>query len=313
MAQVEPPVILLSGPMLSPLTPLLEAHGWRVALADDLTDADRAQVRAIAHAGPLNLSREFMTGLPRLGLLACVTAGYDGVDVGWCRANGIEVTHAQGANADDVADFALGLLLAAWRDIVTGDRRVREGRWTFEDRSATMRPGLKGRKAGVVGLGHIGSAIARRLEAFGMEVAWWGPNPKSVPWPRANSLVALAEASDILIVAALTDETSRGMIDKAVIEALGPQGLIVNIGRGALVDEDALIEALKDGRLGLAALDVFAQEPTPAERWADVPNVVLAPHSAGATSDTFAKLTGQAVENIRRHIAGELLMSPVRR
>ena len=144
-----------------------------------------------------------------------------------------------------------------------------------------------------------------------MTVAWWGPSPKpELAWPRAESLLKLAEDSDILIVACRADASNRGLISREVIEALGPRGLLVNVSRGSVVDEDALIAALKDKRLGRAALDVFQQEPTPPARWADVPNVALSPHAAGGTLESIPRMIGQAHENLRRHFAGEPLLSP---
>lgn len=307
----EAPVVLLSHVMLKPMQAALEEKGYRVVRRWDLEDADRAQVQAIAHAGEVVLEPEFLQSLPKLGLIACISVGYDGVDVAWCRARGIEVTHAQGLNAEDVADHAVGLLIASWRNIVTGDAHVREGRWAPDDRLGA-RPALRGRKVGVVGMGHIGQACATRVEAFGMTVAWWGPNPKpELAWPRAESLLKLAEDSDILIVACRADASNRGLISREVIDALGPRGLLVNVSRGSVVDEDALIAALKDKRLGRAALDVFQQEPTPPARWADVPNVVLSPHAAGGTLESIPRMIGQAHENLRRHFAGEPLLSPV--
>jgi lactate dehydrogenase-like 2-hydroxyacid dehydrogenase len=303
-------VVLISHPMLAPVRAPLEAQGFRVARRWELSDAEAAEVRAIVHAGEIPLTPDFLGSLPKLGLIANVSVGYDGVDVPWCRARGIEVTHAKGLNANDVADHALGLLIAGWRNIAAGDRVVREGRWRDDDRTRP-RPSLKGRKVGVVGLGAIGEAVAKRVEAFGMSVAWWGPNPKASAWPRAESLLALAKDSDILVVCARADAANRGLISAEVIEAVGPQGMIVNVGRGQLIDEDALIAALKDGRLGRAALDVFAEEPTPAARWADVPNTVLTPHTAGGTTDSIPRMVAQAVENVRLHVAGERVMSPV--
>ncbi|MBA4792142.1 MAG: 2-hydroxyacid dehydrogenase [Phenylobacterium sp.] len=306
----EAPVVLLSHVMLKPMQAALEEKGYRVVRRWDLEDADRAQVQAIAHAGEVVLEPEFLQSLPKLGLIACISVGYDGVDVAWCRARGIEVTHAQGLNAEDVADHAVGLLIASWRNIVTGDAHVREGRWAPDDRLGA-RPALRGRKVGVVGMGHIGQACATRVEAFGMTVAWWGPNPKpELAWPRAESLLKLAEDSDILIVACRADASNRGLISREVIDALGPRGLLVNVSRGSVVDEDALIAALKDKRLGRAALDVFQQEPTPPARWADVPNTVLSPHAAGGTLESIPRMIGQAHENLRRHFAGEPLLSP---
>lgn len=296
--------------MLAPVQPALEGQGRAVARRWELAEGDKARVRVIVHAGEVPLEPAFLESLPTLGLIACVSVGYDGVDVPWCRARGIEVTHADGLNAEDVADHAVGMLIASWRDIVAGDRMVREGRWTQADRMAP-RPGLRGRKVGIVGLGHIGEAVAVRAEAFGMTVAWWGPRPKPARWPRAESLQALAADSDILVVACRADAANRGLISAEVIDAVGPRGLIVNVARGSVVDEDALIAALKDGRLGRAALDVFAQEPTPAARWTDVPGAVLTPHSAGGTIDSIPRMVAQALDNIGRFLAGQPLASPV--
>jgi lactate dehydrogenase-like 2-hydroxyacid dehydrogenase len=304
------PVVLLSHEMLAPVQQPLEAQGLRVARRWDLADADCAEIRAIVHAGEVTLTPEFLMSLPKLGLIACVSVGYDGVDVAWCRARGIEVTHAKGLNAEDVADHALGLLIASWRDIVVGDGVLRAGGWRGGDRMSP-RPGLKGRKVGIVGLGAIGEAVARRVDACGMAVSWWGPNPKAAPWPRAESVLALAADSDILVVACRADASNRGLISKAVIEAVGPRGLIVNVARGSLIDEDALIAALKDGRLGRAALDVYAEEPTPAGRWADVPGTVLSPHTAGGTVDSIPRMVAQAVDNVARFLAGQPVASPV--
>ena len=304
------PVVLISHEMLSPMERMLAAQGWRVARRWDLSEADRVEVQAIVHAGEHVLDPEFLLSLPRLGLIAHVSVGYDGVDVPWCRAHGIEVTHAKGLNADDVADHAMGLILASWRSIVRGDRFLRAGNWRPGQRMPPQ-TSLGGRKLGVVGLGAIGEAVARRGEAFRMEVSWWGPRAKPAAWPRAESLLALAEASDILVVANRADESTRGMISQAVIEAVGPNGLIVNVSRGQVIDEDALVAALKDGRLGRAALDVYVEEPTPAGRWADLDNAVVTPHMAGTTTDSIPKMVAQAIENVRSFLAGEPALSPV--
>jgi lactate dehydrogenase-like 2-hydroxyacid dehydrogenase len=304
------PLTLISVPMLAVLEPAFQGGGLATARAWELTDDERPRVRAIVHAGEFVLTPEFLGSLPALGLIACVSVGYDGVDVAWCRARGIEVTHAEGLNAEDVADHAIGLMLAAWRNLPALDRTVREGRWRQEER-LNPQPSLGGRTLGVVGLGHIGAAVARRAEAMRLTVEWWGPREKDAPWPRAASVLELAKASDILVVAARAEPSNRGLISAEVIEAVGPKGLIVNVGRGSLIDEAALVAALKDGRLWRAALDVFAQEPTPAERWADVPGAVLTPHTAGSSSEAIPLMVAQAVDNVRRFLAGEALASPV--
>jgi Lactate dehydrogenase and related dehydrogenases len=303
-------VVMLSHEMLAGVRRPLEAAGLRVAERWTLTEAERQATRAIVHAGEIPLTPDFLTSFPQLGLIACVSVGYDGVDVPWCRARGIEVTHAKGLNADDVADHALGLMLASWRKIVAGDAVVREGGWRDDPRLRPP-PGLKGRRLGVMGLGAIGEAVAVRAEACGMQVAWWGPNPKPARWPRAESLLALAQDSDVLVVACRADASNRKAVSREVIEAVGPKGLIVNVARGSVIDEDALIAALKDGRLGRAALDVFEEEPTPAARWADVPNTVLTPHTAGGTVDSIPRMVAQAVENVRLFLSGQPVASPV--
>lgn len=172
-------------------------------------------------------------------------------------------------------------------------------------------PSLGGRSLGVVGLGAIGQAVARRAEAFRMQVSWWGPNPKAAPWPRAESLLALAQACDVLVVANRADNSTRGLISQAVIEAVGPKGLIVNVSRGSVIDEDALVAAIRDGRLGRAALDVYAEEPTPPERWAELENVVVTPHMGGSTIDSVPRMVAQVIENVQRFLAGDPVLSPV--
>lgn len=311
MSVSEAPLVLLSHEMLSPMAQALESQGYRVARRWTLSQEEAVQVQAIVHAGEIALPADFLLSLPKLKLIACVSVGYDGVDVPWCRSHGIEVTHARGLNAEDVADHAVGLMIAGWRNIVAGDRMVRDGRWNNADRMGP-RPGLRGKRVGIMGLGHIGEAVAKRAEAFGMTVAWWGPNPKpDAGWPRAESLVALATESDILVIACRADASNRKAVSAEVIEAVGARGMIVNVARGSIVDEDALIAALKDKRLGRAGLDVFEEEPTPADRWADVPNVVLTPHSAGGTVDSLPLMLGQTYDNLRQFFAGEPLLSPV--
>lgn len=309
MAATEAPIVLFSFERVSPLHQEIEAMGHVVRMRSTLAEHEKPRVRAIVHIGD-GLTKEDIASFPNLGLIACIPVGYESIDVAWCRARGIEVTHADGVNAEDCADLAMGLMLAAWRNVAAGDRIVRGGTWGAE--RLPPRPGLRGTKAGIVGLGHIGEAIARRCEPFGLELSWWAPKAKPAPWPRAESLLALAQANDILFVACRAEPANRNMISREVIDALGPNGLIVNVARGSIIDEDALIAALKDGRLGRAALDVFQQEPTPVERWADVPGTVFTPHSAGATTNSIPLLGAQAVENVRRFLAGEGVISPVR-
>jgi lactate dehydrogenase-like 2-hydroxyacid dehydrogenase len=304
------PAILVVQPHLAPIGAMLEADFtvWRLWQGPPLEASHTIGALVVAGEYPLDVA--LVESLPNLGLIACFTAGYDGVDLAWASERGLKVSHSPGVNHEDVADLAIGLLLAAWRGLLEGHAIVREGRWRPTEKRIT--PSLAGKHLGIVGLGAIGEAVARRAETFGLKIAWWGPNQKpDARWARAASLVALAEASDILIVAARASDANRGLIDQAVIEALGPTGLLVNVARGQLVDEDALIAALKGERLGMAALDVFAAEPTPADRWEDVPNIVLSPHTGGATSAALPKMVALTRENLRRFFAGEPLANAV--
>lgn len=300
--------VLIVQPHLAPVAPFLEGS-WDVhRLWEGPPVEAEVTVRALVVAGEFPLDRGLVERLPNLRLIACFTSGYDGVDVGWCRARGLEVTHAPGVNHEDVADHALGLVIAHRRRIVQGDRDLRAGLWTPQ--SKTITPSLGGARLGVVGLGAIGEAVARRAQAFRMAVSWWGPRSKDAAWPRAESLTALARDSDVLVVTCRADEDNRGLISAAVIEALGPDGLLVNVARGQLVDEDALIAALKAGRLGGAALDVFETEPTDPARWSDVPNVVLTPHTGGATTQAVQGMLGLLLQNLEAVLNGRAAVTP---
>jgi lactate dehydrogenase-like 2-hydroxyacid dehydrogenase len=304
------PAVLILQPHLAFLSPILEADFtvWRFWEGPPLEAV--SVIRALVVAGEFPVDKALAESLPNLGLIACFTAGYDAVDLAWARGRGLQVSHSPGVNHEDVADHAMGLMLASWRKIVVGDRLLRAGGWKPHEKLAS--PSLTRRRVGIVGLGDIGAAIASRCEAFHLQVSWWGPREKpEAPWPRAASLKDLAEAVDILVVAARASAATRGLISEEIIEAVGPDGLLINVSRGQVVDEDALIAALKAGRLGAAALDVFAEEPTPSERWADVPHIVLTPHTAGATSAAVPQMVALTVENLRRFFKGEALVNPV--
>ncbi len=303
------PALLIMQPHLGMLTPLLEPDYtvWRFWEGPPL-EATQV-IEAMVVAGEFPVDKTLAESLPKLGLIACFTAGYDGIDVKWALSRGLKVTHSPGVNSEDAADHAMGLVLAAWRRIAEGDRVLRAGGW--KPQAKMISPSLRGRRLGVVGLGGIGTAVAERAAAFGLEVAWWGPHEKpDGPWPRIVSLKDLAKGSDILVVACrLTDDT-RGLISREIIDALGPDGLLVNVSRGDVVDEDALIAALTEGRLGMAGLDVFKTEPTDPARWTNVPNTVLTPHTAGATAAAVPKMVALIRENLRRYFAGEEVANP---
>ncbi|APL95828.1 2-hydroxyacid dehydrogenase [Sphingobium indicum] len=304
------PLILVAQPHMAPLLDALSPRYDAMALWEEKGQARLAEAEALVTAGEFRLDPAMLERMEKLRLIACFTVGYDGVDLDWARARGVAVTHGGDANAEDVADHALGLILAHRRLIVLGDRQVRTGEWTAGAKMLTR--SMAGARIGIVGMGSIGIALAKRAEAMRMRIAWWGPREKpELVWRRAEGLEALARDSDVMVIAAKATEENRGMIDASVMDALGPQGLLVNVARGQLVVEDALIAALREGRLGGAALDVFENEPTPAGRWADVPNVVLTPHMGGATYEAVGRMRDMLLANLAAFFAGEALVSPV--
>lgn len=269
-----------------------------------------AGIEAVLCSGGERLDAARLALLPDLKLIAVVAAGMAGIDLDHAAARGIAVTNAGNLNSGDVAEFAVTMMLAHRREIVAADRWVREDRWP--ERRMDIGRSVSVEKVGVVGLGHIGEGIAKRIEPFVAEVRWWGPRAKpEIRWDREESLVDLASWASTLFIAARGDDSSRGLISAEVLDALGPDGLIVNVARGFVIDEPAMIAALKDGRLGGAALDVFLKEPARGSDWADVPNVLMAPHIGGATREAFGLVFTAALDNIRRHFAGQPLQNRV--
>lgn len=306
------------GIMSRPLLGLMRRAGGAYDLVSrDDYDSDAAMaaahpdLAALLVMGGRELPHATVEAMPQLGLICCFGVGYDGIDIAHARSRGVTVTNCPNVNNEDVADHALGLFIALVRDIVRGHERVVGGGWERGDRGA-LGPSLRQLKAGIVGMGAIGRSIAQRLPGFGVTVAWWGPNPKpDIAFPRAASILHLARDRDVIFMAGRADETSRGIISAEVIDAIGPKGYLINVSRGFTVDEDALIAALKNGRLAGAALDVFLEEPTPAARWADVPNVVLTPHVAGGGRGAIEAQTQLVLENLALYFAGQPVKTPV--
>lgn len=270
---------------------------------------ERKDIRAAVTIGSVGVSNAMIDALPELAAIVCFGVGVDGIDLAYAAKRNVAVTHGRNINHEDVADVALGLIIATARSFSAGERVLREDKWTPPLAVPPQRR-LRGRKLGIVGLGAIGKAIAHRAEAFGLDIKWYGPRPKSdAKYPFEPDLLKLAEWADILAIAARGDQS--GLISADIIKALGSDGILVNISRGDVVDEDALIAALKSGALGGAGLDVFQEEPTPASRWADVPNTTLTPHLGGGTREALFEGSQNVLENLRRFYAGEPLLTPV--
>ena len=261
-----------------------------------------AVVRGLVQGGGTQTPTSLLDALPKLELISVFGVGYDGVPVSYCRGRGIKVTHTPDVLTDDVADVALGLILMTGRGFVRANRFVQAGEW--EKRSPELTMKLSGKKVGVLGLGRIGKAIAQRVAAMGMMVAYTGRKPQQVPYEYVADLKALAAAVDFLVVACPGGEATRNIVNAEVLAALGRKGTLVNIARGSIVDEPALVAALKAGTIKGAGLDVFADEPhIPAELFA-MDNVVLLPHVGSATRETRQAMGDLCKANLDAYFSG---------
>jgi hydroxypyruvate reductase len=266
-------------------------------------------VTAIVTDGHFGASTRLIESLPDLQLIANDNVGVDEIDLDAAQRRGIRITTATGAETDDVADMAIALLLAASRRIVVGDAYVRAGRWGREPMVLGRR--VAGRRAGILGLGHIGQAVAKRLLGFDMWIGYTDLHEQAVPYTYFGDLVTLAHNVQVLIVTAPGGPTTHGIVNQQVLEALGPDGILINVGRGSVVDQRALIDALQSGRIASAGLDVFADEPHVPEELNSMTNVVLEPHQAGATVESRVATTELLLQNLRAYFAGKPLITPL--
>jgi hydroxypyruvate reductase len=286
-------------------------HFFDYALPPSGLKPDAAgRIRAIATEANRGANRALLDMLPKLEMISCFGVGVDAVDLRAARERGIPVTNTPGILADEVADLAIGLMLASARQILIGDRYVRDGKWPKGPISFGRSVGKK--TMGVVGLGGIGRAIADRGAAFNMRVLYHGPRSKpDAPYPYVADLIELARQSDYLMVACKGGPTTRHLVSADVLRALGPKGTLVNIARGSVVDEAALIKALAGNELGFAALDVFENEPNVPPELVQLPNVIVQPHHGSATTETRTAMGQLMIDNISAHFAGQPLLTLV--
>lgn len=267
--------------------------------------------RCVGIAGSGVIDAALMDALPNTRVIAHHGVGYEGVDVSAATARGIKVANTPDVLSDEVADFALALTLATLRRIPQGDRYVRDGSWE-RDGDMAFSDRMWGRRVGILGLGRIGLEVAHRCEAFKMDISYHARNPRAVAYRYYPALVPMAEDVDILIAIVPGGHETRHLIDRHVLDALGPNGVLINVARGSVVDEAALIAALQEGRLGAAGLDVFADEPfVPGALKAMTENVVLQPHQASATHETRLAMGRLVLQNLLAGVAGEPLVTPV--
>jgi lactate dehydrogenase-like 2-hydroxyacid dehydrogenase len=266
-------------------------------------------VRAIVTTGHLGCDADLIAACPNLQVVGCFGVGYDGIDVPAAQAQGVVVTNTPDVLTDDVADLAIALMLMVCRRLVVGDRWVREGRWLQGNLPLAQK--LSGRKLGIFGLGRIGKAVARRAEAFDMVIAYHGRSRQDVHHTYHADPIELARWADILCVVTPGGPATRHLVDARVMDALGPEGVLINVARGSVVDETALCEALAAGRLGGAGLDVFADEPRVPEILLTMENVVLEPHIASATVQTRTAMADLTVDNVIAVLEGRPPLTPV--
>ncbi len=252
-----------------------------------------------------------MDALPKLKIVACMSVGVDHVDLAAAKARGIHVTNAPDVLTDDVADIAIALLLGVARQIPQADRHVREGKWASKG-AMPLGAKLGGSTMGVLGLGRIGMAISKRAEALGVKIVYSGPRQKpGVAYRYYPDLAAMAKDVDYLMVSCPGGAATRNLVNEKVIAALGKKGAIINIARGSVIDEKALVKALVEGKLCGAGLDVFADEPRAPEALFKLDNVVLLPHVGSATHATRRAMGQLMLDNLAAFYAGKPLLTPV--
>ena len=267
------------------------------------------RIRAIVTGGATGASRDLMQQLPNLELITCYGVGVDAIDLTYAAERGVLVTTTPDLLTDDVADLAIALMLAVSRNIVQGDAFVRSGEWLKGGMSLTRK--MTGKAAGIVGLGRIGRAVAHRLEAFSMRIAYTGRAKKDgVSYQYYATPVELAKASDFLIVTASATADNVHLIDAAVFQALGPEGVLINVARGSLVDQAQLIEALAQKEIAGAGLDVFEKEPLADPMLCFLSNVVLQPHQGSGTIESRTGMSELILSNLAAHFEGRPLVTP---
>jgi lactate dehydrogenase-like 2-hydroxyacid dehydrogenase len=285
---------------------------WEAADRERLVGELAPRLRAIAAGGPVHdrVDPGFMAKFPKLEIISSFGVGYDHVDAKWAGEHGIVVTNTPDVLNEEVADTALGLLLCTVRELPQAERYLRAGQWSNGEYRLTT--SLRGRRAGVVGLGRIGKAIARRLEAFGLPVAYHGRNAQAgVPYRYYPDLVEMARDVDVMIVITPGGAATRHLINAKVLEALGPNGILINVSRGTVVDQDALIAALKERKILSAGLDVYANEPHVPPELLAMDNVVLLPHVGSGSVPTRNAMNQLVIDNLVAWAAGKKPLTPV--
>ncbi|PUA20838.1 2-hydroxyacid dehydrogenase [Glaciimonas sp. PCH181] len=271
--------------------------------------AHGAEIQAVLTIGSIGFTANEIAAMPQLSLICALGAGYENIDVAAARLRGIVVANGAGTNDACVADHAMGLLLAAVRGIPQLGVAVHQGIW----RTALPFPAaVSYKRLGIVGLGTIGQQIAKRALGFDMEIAYHGRSARSgVAFTYFESLLGLAKWADFLVIATPGGAATKHLINREVLDALGPNGVLVNIARGSVVDTEALAQALRQNRIAAAGLDVYESEPEPPQQLMHLPNVVLTPHVAGWSPESVDATVRMFLDNGGRHFSGQAVLTPV--
>ena len=270
-------------------------------------------IRAMVTAGGTPLGGDMMGRLPKLGAIVCYGTGYDGIDLDAAAQRNIAVGHSPGANAASVADIAVILMLAATRRLLAADNYVRSGDWAAAKPSPMMRPqpGMLGRKVGVYGMGEIGRKIAARVAAFEAEVGYFSRSRRDVPYQHFPTLEALADWCSVLMIAVRAGADTHHVVNADILKRLGEDGCVVNIARGSVIDQPALVQALTDKTIAGAGLDVYAREPHAPDALTAFPNVALTPHIGGHTLESHVAMQDCVIANLTAFFEGKPLAYPV--
>ena len=303
------PEVLVLTPIYAPTLAALEREYvvhklWEARDADAFINTEAARVRGVVTTGLFGCSRRHIEALPQLEIIACLGDGEDTLDLAAAKARGVIVTNTRISIVETVADLALGLLIAVMRRIVECDRFVRAGKWPTQ--TPILGRGLTGKTCGIVGFGRIGAAVAKRVAACGMNVCYHGPRQKpGVTYAYHADLEAMAGGCDCLIVSCAATSATRNLIDARILHALKAGGFVVNVARGAIIDEQALLAALRDGHIAGAGLDVFWDEPQVPAELAAMDGVVLVPHIGSYTREVREERSAMLLASLRAHFAGE--------
>ena len=285
---------------------------WITGTGDvnDIIEEHGSEVEVLLSASIEKLDKDLLSRFPRLRMIASISAGFSNVDLDECRSRNIVVTNAPGLNSGDVADLAATSLTSLLLRLPQSQSYIMNDQWIAP--AGPLRHSLRNTPVGIVGLGSIGQEVVKRLTPFGLDLKWWGPRTKpDAAIPYVDTLEELADQSLGLVICCRPGASNRHLINQNILDRLGPDGVLVNVSRGSVVDETALIDALKSRRIGAAGLDVFDPEPTSSDRWSDVPNVILTPHQGGSTYETLFAQAQVAQSNIESFLDSKPLQTSV--